>query len=446
MAQRAAISQDMTKTFNCASCSAPLEFTGTAIQKCEHCGCTVIAPSEMFYGSRLAPFGDHSSLSGKELKISEIRRLIHDGRKLEAIKVFRETFGTGLKEAKDAVEAMERGDSVDVSVMRVPSGRQQLGVHEFKIDPEAVKGAAKKVGTGLVLTGLVVASFAIVTVSAVVYFLVRDPGSGIGEKETNSSPGAKSEKLVPAQEVHRFGGVGNGMGRFKDNRHVTVDGRGRVYSSDYSPFRIQVFDSDGKFLNQWRPEEGTNLYGLAADREGNLYVANDRGLFKFDGESGKPLAKADNFFPRGLTVSWDNKIVATSGKGINVYDTALKPTLEIRDAAERASSTFGFDTIAVDGDGVIYAKDRTAKQICKFSSEGRFLDRFELPAGSANAISFDPQGRLFITDTSHIYVVDAAGKPVFDFEARQAFGLAFDSDGFLYLSSRPYVVKYKIEK
>src|SRR5688572_17554455 len=99
----------MTRTFNCASCSAPLDFTGEVMQKCEHCGSTVIAPHEMFYVNNPSPFADLSSLKGRALKIAEIQRLIHAGKKIEAIKVFRESFGTGLKEAKDAVEAIERG-------------------------------------------------------------------------------------------------------------------------------------------------------------------------------------------------------------------------------------------------------------------------------------------------------------------------------------------------
>ena len=119
---------------------------------------------------------------------------------------------------------------------------------------------------------------------------------------------------------------------------------------------------------------------------------------------------------------------------------------EMKDAAERASSTFGFEMLAVDGDGVIYAKDRTAKEICKFSPDGRFLDRFELQANSPNDIAIDPRGRLYVTDTSRIYIVDPNGKPILDFETRQAFGTAFDQTGALYVASRPYVVKYVIDE
>jgi ribosomal protein L7/L12 len=37
--------------------------------------------------------------------------LVADGQKIEAIKLYRDITGAGLKEAKDAVEALERGDA-----------------------------------------------------------------------------------------------------------------------------------------------------------------------------------------------------------------------------------------------------------------------------------------------------------------------------------------------
>ena len=40
--------------------------------------------------------------------LDSIRRLIADGNKIEAIKVYREQKGVGLVEAKDAVEEIER--------------------------------------------------------------------------------------------------------------------------------------------------------------------------------------------------------------------------------------------------------------------------------------------------------------------------------------------------
>ena len=45
----------------------------------------------------------------------QIRELISQGNKIAAIKLFREVTGVGLKEAKDAVEAIERGQMVTSS-------------------------------------------------------------------------------------------------------------------------------------------------------------------------------------------------------------------------------------------------------------------------------------------------------------------------------------------
>jgi ribosomal protein L7/L12 len=42
-----------------------------------------------------------------------VAELLREGRKIEAIKLYREQTGVGLKEAKDAVEAMERGETVE---------------------------------------------------------------------------------------------------------------------------------------------------------------------------------------------------------------------------------------------------------------------------------------------------------------------------------------------
>lgn len=436
----------MTKSFNCASCSAPLEFEGKTIQKCEFCGSTVIAPPEMFYRNSPAPFGDFSSLTGKALKIAEIDQLIHSGNKIEAIKVFRETFGVGLAEAKEAVERMARGESVDISGMQV----RTTAAVPFTMSPESID-AVKKAGTvaggfSLVIGVLIL----IITVSSVgigLYFAFSGTHrSAAVASNTDSEPSPKvtGSKAGEMSEMLKIGGEGNGPGRFEDNRHVAVDGKGRIYSSDYSPHRVQVFDAEGKFINQWNPVDGDNLYGLAADREGNVYLANNDGIFKHEGESGKLIAKVDRADSRAMALTWDGKLVSVNGKVITIYDKDLKLVSEYKDAGDRANSTFGFDGVAIDGNGVIYAADRTKKEICKFSADGKFLDRFANPASSNYGMAFDPQGRLFVSNVSNIFVLDADGKQLKLFDSYQAFGLAFDQSGDLYVAARPHVIKHKL--
>ena len=417
------------------------------MQKCEHCGSTVIAPHDMFYAANPAPFDDLASLKGRALKIAEVQRLIHAGKKIEAIKVFREAFGTGLKEAKDAVESIERGESIDVSGFRIQSNKSS----DIKIDIDAreVGKAAKSVGKVAAIIGGVIALGGLVVAAGVVYFVFSSSRTTatntVPSTPASTAPEAKAAESSPFSELLKLGGEGNGDGRFKDNRHVAVDGKGRIYSSDYSPMQVQVFDADGKFLNRWKPDQGVNLYDLVADRDGNLFVANDRGLFKFEGESGKLLAKDDRTQPRGLALSPDGKLIVTEGKSFSIVDKNLKLIKKIDNAAEQASSTFVFDKVAVDGEGMMYMLGRTEKDVFKFNSDGKFLNRFPHSGNSANAIAVDPVGRIFIAETSSIKVLDANRQNLADLKAYQAFGLTFNSEGEMFLASRPYVVKYRID-
>lgn len=431
----------MTKSFNCASCSAPLEFEGKTMQKCRFCGCTVIAPPEMFNAASAAPFGDLSSLTGRALKIAEIDRLIHSGNKIEAIKVFRETFGVGLAEAKEAVERMARGESVDISGMQVRTAAPT----QLKISPETIDAVKKAGATAGVFSLVIVLIILFITVASVgvgMYFAFAAADRSATSGSTGSD--SPSERESAATELLKIGGEGNGIGRFKDNRHVAVDGKGRIYSSDYSPQRIQVFDAEGKFINQWNPAVGSNLYGLAADREGNVYIANDKGLFKHEGESGKLLAKAENTFPRSIASTWDGKVVAISGKTLMVFDKDLKKLSELKDAAEMMDSIVGFGQIAVDGEGQIFATVTHKQEIWKFSAEGKFLDRFPNAGSGIYGIAIDPQGRIFISNVSEIDVLDPNGTKIKVLDANQAFGLAFDQAGDLYVASRPHVIKEKL--
>lgn len=86
---------------------------------------------------------------GQDLE-RELTGLLQDGKKIEAIKLFREQTGAGLKDAKDAVEAFERGlpiglpGQLDERFERELSELLQAGK---KI--EAIKRFREQTGTGL---------------------------------------------------------------------------------------------------------------------------------------------------------------------------------------------------------------------------------------------------------------------------------------------------------
>ena len=69
-----------------------------------------------------------------------------------------------------------------------------------------------------------------------------------------------------------WGGKGTEPGQFDQPHSIAVDSKDRVYVADRSNNRIQIFDSDGKFLDQW-----TNFgtpWGLFITKNDMLYVVD----------------------------------------------------------------------------------------------------------------------------------------------------------------------------
>ena len=99
----------------CPSCTASLDYDGRSeTMRCTYCGTTIIVPESLKTPSAtLGTLGDEDPTQAAT--IHKILRLVQEGQKIEAIKLYRETFGVSLAEAKDAVERLERGDPTAIT-------------------------------------------------------------------------------------------------------------------------------------------------------------------------------------------------------------------------------------------------------------------------------------------------------------------------------------------
>jgi DNA-binding beta-propeller fold protein YncE len=68
-----------------------------------------------------------------------------------------------------------------------------------------------------------------------------------------------------------WGTKGSGPGEFMLPHAVVLDARGRVYVADRETRRIEIFDSAGKFLSQWKDIGGFS--GLAMTKEQQIWAA-----------------------------------------------------------------------------------------------------------------------------------------------------------------------------
>jgi large subunit ribosomal protein L7/L12 len=108
--------------------------------RCAECKAELFISSE---SETAAPGTEPQSLDGRVIA------LVRDGRKIEAIKLYRDMTGAGLKEAKDAVEALERGGSP--STTRETSGDDPEILNLLRAGQKirAIKLYREKTGVGL---------------------------------------------------------------------------------------------------------------------------------------------------------------------------------------------------------------------------------------------------------------------------------------------------------
>jgi DNA-binding beta-propeller fold protein YncE len=126
-----------------------------------------------------------------------------------------------------------------------------------------------------------------------------------------------------------WGHQGQGPGEFDLPHSVAVDAQGNVYVADRSNSRIQVFDSNGKFLKVWKSPELGRPWSLTIGPDNLLYVVDggdlkpsglDRGqLLKLD-LSGKILAKWSRFGNYDGQIYWGHDLAVGKDGAVYVGD------------------------------------------------------------------------------------------------------------------------------
>jgi sugar lactone lactonase YvrE len=119
---------------------------------------------------------------------------------------------------------------------------------------------------------------------------------------------SKDGKLIKS-----WGAFGNGPDDFDQPHTLAMDSRGRLFVGDRGNNRIQIFDQDGKYIDQW--PQFSRPSGVFIDRNDVIYVA--------DSES-ESVSKNHDGWKRGIRV----------GKASDGSVTAFIP-----DPVEKATGT-----------------------------------------------------------------------------------------------------------
>ncbi|MBI5653561.1 MAG: ribosomal protein L7/L12, partial [Chloroflexi bacterium] len=260
-------------------------------------------------------------------------RLIRAGKKIEAIKIYRAIFGVGLKDAKDAVEALQAGKPVITSA--------PTPIITITHTPASKPSIKLWIALAIIFFFCPGIFFLPFLPFAALFgaFIGNEPDVPLARTPTRfafaSPPIAPTLTRVPSPTptpgfmnvALKFGGSGTGPGLFTDARSIALDANGNLFVGEYTGGRVQVFDSTGKFSMQWNVDAQAPLRWLAADRKGTVYIAQKGVIEKFEGATGKSLGAVqfpDNRFDQvialpdgGLLALWyeSRNGLFTSAKG-----------------------------------------------------------------------------------------------------------------------------------
>jgi hypothetical protein len=138
--------------------------------------------------------------------------------------------------------------------------------------------------------------------------------------------------------IKTWGKLGSGPGEFRTPHGLAFDSRGRLFVADRGNVRIQVFDQEGKFLEETKAF--SRLSGIFIDRNDVLYGA--------DSESS---ATSNPGWRRGMRIG--------PIKG-------MRPTSFIPDPEKEPGGTSAAEGVAVDAQGNVYGAEVGPRALKKY--------------------------------------------------------------------------------
>ena len=330
------------------------------------------------------------------------------------------TEGKGIKEATVGVEAQF------VLITRNAEGRQCYNKHDrvtVEIRDEQGRECALEVRINDNKDG-----------SYKISYSPKDQGKckvtvKVNGKHVFGSPFSIAVKLFYLSPVLSFGKEGSSVGMFNCPCGVTVNARDEIAVTDCLNHRVQIFNSDGKYLRSFGREgnkAGEFQYptGIAFHKNGNIFVAdkNNHRIQIFNGKGeyvgmfgGKGSLDSQFCYPWGLSVDNDgNIIVADAGnKLIKIFSPDGNFLMKIGGQGSLSDPIH-----CVQCDRYLIVSDNREHCIKVFNCNGNFQYKFGKQGGGNGefkypcCLSVNKSGHLILSDScnNRIQVFQLNGK------------------------------------
>jgi DNA-binding beta-propeller fold protein YncE len=276
--------------------------------------------------------------------------------------------------------------------------------------------------------------------------------------------GAASAKTLTSTYLFSIGSSGSGNGQFQFPQAMAINrSTGRIYVSDTSNNRVQIFDSSGKFLGKWGSSGSGNGQfsdpaGIAINQStGDVYVAdsNNNRIQRFTASGAYvsqwgTMGTGDGQFkgPNGLAINQatGNVYVSEFNGDRMQYFTSAGAFIN----KWGSSATFNSPVaVAIDpATGAVFVAEYNGKKVQRFSASGVFEKSITKKAGGVSfsqpaGVGVDDTGLLFISDRiAPISIFNTAGTLLSGFGTSGAgagqflssYGVATGSNGLVLVS------------
>jgi len=265
-----------------------------------------------------------------------------------------------------------------------------------------------------------------------------------------------------------WGSEGTAFGEFNNPKGIAVDSSDNIYVVDSGNHRIQVFDTDGTFIETWGTEGSGDgeLFlpsSIAVDSSINSYVIGYGGgmlsfgheVTKFNserdfvtvwGDYGSEEGEFDTPTSIDVDSSGNVYVVEDFNSRVQKFDS-LGGFITMWGSMGMADGNFsGAKGIAIDSSDNIYIVDRSNNRIQVFDTDGTFLRKIEtteMVNMNMFDVAVDSLGTAYVTDVLYDRIVqfDSDGNYVLHWgtegseegEFITPWGIALDSAGDIYV-------------
>jgi len=241
---------------------------------------------------------------------------------------------------------------------------------------------------------------------------------------------------------------------------IALGDKGELFVTENLERRYTILDAEGQRIltvgSKGMPPFGDSRpTGIATDGEGNVYVASDHEVQKFNrhGESVGKLGTNVGEFQWPFGVRYHNRqvyVCDSQNSRVQVFDSNLNYVRSFGTTGDGPSQLKKPRDIEFDAQGNMFVLDYSKHQVLVFTEDGQYLHHFGQKGQNKGELS-DPRGLcisgdyVYVTELfNHVSVFHTSGEFVHSFgkegsgrdELKAPYGIAIDRDGFVFVCDK----------